>query len=117
MSREVQASYSIRAWSYEVQSRSDSVSPDVFLHQPVAIARGTQRFFGWPFLLVTWLAFSLGKLDFLTRTEKSQEMKAMRLTRNEHHRKLRAPIRDVSDWLVNADVSDFCHPPALSLAM
>src|SRR5271170_3039374 len=30
------------------------------------------------------------------RTEKSQEMKAMRLTRNEHHRKLRAPIRDIS---------------------
>src|SRR5438874_456670 len=33
-------------------------------------------------------------------------MKAMRLTRNKHHRKLRAPIRDISDWLVNADVSD-----------
>jgi hypothetical protein len=53
----------IRAWSYEVQSRSDSVSPDVFLHQPVAITRSTQRFFGWPVLLVTWLAFGLGKLD------------------------------------------------------
>jgi hypothetical protein len=37
-------------------------------------------------------------------------MKAMRLTRNEHHRKLRAPIRDISYWLVNADVSDFCRP-------
>ena len=30
----------------------------------------------------------------------------MRLTRNEHHRKPRAPIRDISDWLVNAVVSD-----------
>jgi hypothetical protein len=36
-------------------------------------------------------------------------MKAMRLTLNEHHRKLRAPIRDISDWLVNADASDFCR--------
>jgi hypothetical protein len=44
------------------------------------------------------------------RTEKSQEMKAMRFTRNEYHRKLRAPIRDISYWLVNADVSDFCRP-------
>src|ERR1700735_2333097 len=34
----------------------------------------------------------------------------MRLTLNEHHRKLRAPIRDISDWLVNADASDFCRP-------
>jgi hypothetical protein len=39
-----------------------------------------QRFFGWPFLLATWLAFGLGKLDC---DRKSQEMKAMRLTRNE----------------------------------
>jgi hypothetical protein len=31
----------------------------------------------------------------------------MRLTRNKYHRKLRVPIRDISDWLVNADVSDF----------
>src|SRR5271156_1807347 len=38
----------------------------------------------------------------------------MRLTRNEHHRKLRVRIRDISDWLVNADVSDFCHPPVVS---
>jgi len=39
----------------------------------------------------------------------------MRLTRNEHHRKLRALIRDISDWLVNADVSEFCRPlPCLS---
>jgi hypothetical protein len=30
---------------------------------------------------------------------------AMCLTRNEHHRKLRAPIGDISDWLMNADVS------------
>jgi hypothetical protein len=37
-------------------------------------------------------------------------MKAMRLTRNEHHRKLRAPIHDTSYWLVNADVSDFAAP-------
>jgi hypothetical protein len=28
-------------------------------------------------------------------------MKAIRLTRNRHHRKLRAPIRDISDWLVS----------------
>ena len=34
----------------------------------------------------------------------------MRLTRNDHHRKLRVPIRDNSDWLVNADVSDFAAP-------
>ena len=46
------------------------------------------------------------------RTEKSQEMNAMRLTRNEHHRKLRAPIRDISYWLVNADVFRFL-PPSL----
>jgi hypothetical protein len=32
----VQAGYSIRAWPYEVQGRSDSVSLDVFLHRPVA---------------------------------------------------------------------------------
>ena len=38
----------------------------------------------------------------------------MRLTRKEHHRKLRVLIRDNSDWLVNADVSDFCRPPAVS---
>jgi hypothetical protein len=44
------------------------------------------------------------------RTEKSQEMKVMRLTRNEDHMKLRTPIRDISYWLVNADVSDF-YPP------
>jgi hypothetical protein len=44
------------------------------------------------------------------RTEKSQEMKAMRLTRNEHYRKLRAPIHDISYCRVNADVSDFCRP-------
>jgi hypothetical protein len=36
-----------------------------------------------------------------------------RLTRNEHHRKLRVLIRDNSGWLVNADVSDFCRPPAV----
>src|SRR2546430_2247231 len=37
-------------------------------------------------------------------------MTAMRLTRNEYHRKLRAPIGDISDWFVNADVSDFLSP-------
>jgi hypothetical protein len=51
------------------------------------------------------------------RTEKSQEMWAMRLTRKGHHRKLRAPIRDISDWLVDAGVSDFCPPPYRVLAM
>src|SRR5437868_2487183 len=30
-------------------------------------------------------------------------------SRNEHHRKLRAHFGDISDWLVNADVSDFCR--------
>jgi hypothetical protein len=34
----------------------------------------------------------------------------MRLTRNKHHRKLRVSIRDISDWLVNADAPDFCRP-------
>jgi hypothetical protein len=33
--------------------------------------------------------------------------KAMRLTRNEHYRKLRAPINDIFDWLMNTDVSYF----------
>jgi hypothetical protein len=33
----------------------------------------------------------------------------MRLTRNEHHRKVRAPLGDISDSLVNTDVSGFCH--------
>ena len=65
----------------------------------------------WPFSLRSRGLLSALASSTLTRTEKSQEMKAMRLTRNEHHRKLRAPIRDVSDWLVNADVSDFCRPP------
>jgi hypothetical protein len=31
-------------------------------------------------------------------------MEAMRLTLNEHHRKLRG-VGDISDWLVSADVS------------
>jgi hypothetical protein len=38
----------------------------------------------------TWLTFGLGKL------EKSQVMEAMRLTLNEHHRKLRG-VSDISD--------------------
>jgi hypothetical protein len=40
----------------------------------------------------------------------------MRLTRNEHHRKLRALIRDISDWLANADSQIFatpCRVPAM----
>ena len=28
---------------------------------------------------------------------------------NEHHKELRAHFGDISDWLVNADVSDFCR--------
>jgi hypothetical protein len=64
------------------------------------------------FAQVTWLAFGLGKLD-CDENRKISRMKAMRLTRNEHHRKLRVPIRDISDWLVNADVSDFCPPPKM----
>ena len=34
----------------------------------------------------------------------SNVMEAMRLTLNEHHRKLRG-VGDISDWLVSADVS------------
>jgi len=41
-------------------------------------------------------------------------MEAMHLTRNEYHRKLRAPIRDISDWLVNADALRFYNPPAVA---
>jgi hypothetical protein len=53
-------------------------------------------FFGPSFLLkVTWLAFGLAKLD-CDENRKLSRMKAMRLTRNEHHRKLRVPIRDIS---------------------
>ena len=54
-------------------------------------------------LYVTWLAFGLGKL------EKSQVMEPIRLTLNEHHRKLRG-VGDVSDWLVSADVFRFLPP-------
>ena len=36
----------------------------------------------------------------------SNVMEAMRLTLNEHHRKLRG-VGDISDWLVSADVSGF----------
>ena len=38
----------------------------------------------------------------------------MRLIRNEHYRKLRAPISDISDWLINADVSGFAIPAMLA---
>jgi hypothetical protein len=31
----------------------------------------------------------------------------MRLTRNDYYRKLRAPIGDISNWLINADISRF----------
>jgi hypothetical protein len=48
------------------------------------------------------------------RTEKSRRCV---LTWNEHHRKLRMLICDNFDWLVNADVSDFCPPPCRVLAM
>jgi hypothetical protein len=34
----------------------------------------------------------------------------MRLTQNEHHRKLRALIGDISDWYMNADISGFAAP-------
>jgi len=33
---------------------------------------------------------------------------------NEHHRKPRAHFGDISDWLVNTDVSDFCRPGRVS---
>ena len=32
----------------------------------------------------------------------------------EHHRKLRAPIDDISDWLMNADVSGFATPAMMA---
>jgi hypothetical protein len=38
----------------------------------------------------------------------------MRLTRNEHRGKLRAHIGDISDWLMNADVSGFATPAMLA---
>ena len=43
----------------------------------------------------------------------------MRLTRDEHHKNLRAPIRDISYWFVNADVSALpppCHVSAREIA-
>jgi len=46
--------------------------------------------------------------------KKSQVMEAMRLTLDEHHRKVRVSICDISDWLVNADVSDLSHHPRRS---
>jgi hypothetical protein len=55
------------------------------------------RFFGRPFLLkITWLAFGLGRLD-CDENRGISRMKVMRLTQNEHHWKLRVPIRDISD--------------------
>jgi hypothetical protein len=63
--------------------------------------------FGRPFLLGSrGLLSALANLG-CDKQKKSQVMKAMRLTRNEHHRKLRAPIDDISDWLANAGVPDF----------
>ena len=35
---------------------------------------------------------------------------AIYLTLNEHHRKLWVSMGDISDWLVNADVSGFATP-------
>jgi hypothetical protein len=65
--------------------------------------------------LSIWLAIFAGHVAcFRPWQAREQEMKAMRLTRNEHHRKLRVPIRDISDWLVNADVSYFYRSPAVS---
>jgi hypothetical protein len=46
--------------------------------------------------LVSRFCWSRGLLSALA-SSKSQEMKAMRLTRNDHHRKLKALIRDISD--------------------
>jgi hypothetical protein len=78
------------------------VPPQYFLARKCS-PRSSVRRVSRGLLLVTWFAFGLGKL------EKSQVMKAMRLTLNEHHRKLRG-VGDISDWLVSADVSGFCHP-------
>src|SRR5580692_6333606 len=75
--------------------------------EPVPEAPGCALLW-WPFLLRSRGLLSALASSIVTRTE---EMKAMRLTLNEHHRKLRAPIRDISDWLVNANASDFCRPP------
>jgi hypothetical protein len=42
-------------------------------------------------------------------------MKAIRLTRNKHYRKLKMSIYNISDWLINADVLNFYRPlPYLS---
>jgi hypothetical protein len=66
-----------------------------------------------PFDDVPSLPFGLGKLD----CDENRKIKAMRLTRNEHHRKLRVLIRDNSDWLVNAlpeDTPPFVPPRLLA---
>jgi hypothetical protein len=110
MSREVQAGYSIRAWPYEVQDQilSHRMYFPTRCDYEALSASLVGRFF-WSRGFLSALASST-----VARTEKSQEMWVMRLTRKGHHRKLRAPIRDISDWLVNADVSDFCRPPTVS---
>jgi hypothetical protein len=51
-------------------------------------------------------------LQASSRKISSNVMEAMRLTLNEHHRKLRG-VGDISDWLVSADVSGFCHTDVL----
>src|SRR5436305_11120550 len=42
----------------------------------------------------------------------SNVIEAMRLTINEHHRKLRG-VGDISDWFISADVLGFCHTDIL----
>jgi|SRR5947209_14289071 len=52
----------------------------------------------------------------MDRMKTSQVMEAMRLTLDEHHRKVRVSIGDISYWPVNADVSGFAHPPVWQVA-
>jgi hypothetical protein len=59
-------------------------------------------------ILPNFVLSALASSTLMNRKISSNE--AMRLTRNEHHRKLRAPIGDISDWLMNADVSEFATP-------
>ena len=68
---------------------------DTILQTRTAVLGGVRRGkFGGALLLVarfawvTWLAFGL-------ENRKISRMKAMRLTRNEHHRKLRVSTRDI----------------------
>src|SRR6266496_2724152 len=51
-------------------------------------------------------------MDKTSRRTTVLSLEVMRLTLNEHHRKLRG-VGHISDWLVSADVSGFCHTNVL----